>query len=123
MSEINKLPIPLNNYLRLIRRKESPYYDLICYIITDMERDYTRRSHPSVIYTINPRQLKEEIEEKLPRHKKLTTINITRTILALLHGSKLQRDEDYYVTTSSGGRKNYHIKVNPSNLTMLQMHI
>lgn len=123
MSEVPQIPIPLVNYLNLIQRKESPYYDLIQYIILDMERNFSRANlDHGIIYTINPRQLKEEIDEKIPS-KKLTPINISRTILALLYGSRLQKDEDFYTTTSSGGRKNYHIRVDSSSLTMLQMHL
>jgi len=123
MSEVPQIPIPLINYLNLIQRKESPYYDLVQYIIMDMERNFSSSNlNHGIIYTINPRQLKEEIDEKIP-NKKLTPINISRTILALLYGSRLQKDEDFYTTTSSGGRKNYHIKVDSSSLTMLQMHL
>jgi len=123
MSEIYRIPIPLINYLNLIQKKESPYYDLVRYLVRDMERDFQAgHPHNAVIYTINPRRLKEEIEEKIPSDK-LTTINISRTILALLYGSKLQKDEDYYITTSSGGRKNYHIKVNHNILSMFRMHL
>lgn len=122
MSEVQQIPIPLINYLHLIEKKKSPYYDLICYIISDMEKRYENRTQYGNIYTINPRLLKEEIEETIPSEK-LTTINISRTILALLYGSKLQKDEDYYVTTSSGGRKNYHIKVNSSVLSIFRMRL
>jgi hypothetical protein len=123
MSELYNIPIPLINYLHLIERKKSPYYDLARYLIRDMERGYEKgHPHNSFIYTINPRQLKEKVEEKIPS-KKLTPINISRTILALIYGSNLQRDEDYYVTTSSGGRKNYHIKVDHSILSTLRMHL
>jgi hypothetical protein len=123
MSETYQVPIPLINYLNLIERKRSPYYDLIRYLISDIEKNY-KHGHPhnSFIYTINPRLLKREIEDEIPSEK-LTTINISRTILALLYGSKLQRDEDYYITTSSGGRKNYHIKVNSSILSLLRMQL
>jgi hypothetical protein len=122
MSEARQIPIPLSNYLSLIQRKKSPYYDLILYILADMERKHRSGPGNSIIYTINPRQLKEEIEEKIPSEK-LTPINISRTILAFLYGSKLRKDEDYYVTTSSGGRKNYHIKVNQSILSALQTRL
>ncbi len=123
MSEIYRVPIPLINYLNLIERKRSPYYDLICYLISDMEENYKHRHpHKSIIYTINPRLLKKEIEDEIPS-KKLTTINISRTILALFYGSKLQKDEDYYITTSSGGRKNYHLKVNSNILSSLRMQL
>ncbi|UCD96621.1 MAG: hypothetical protein JSV35_00800 [Candidatus Bathyarchaeota archaeon] len=123
MSEISKIPIPLANYYNLIEKKKSPYYDLILYIISDMEQSL-KKTNPNVgfVYAINPRRLKEEIEETIPSGK-LTSINISRTVLALLYGSKLEKDKDYYVTTSSGGRKNYHIKVDHSILSSLQMHL
>jgi hypothetical protein len=122
MSEGHQIPIPLSNYLSLIEKKKSPYYDLILYILSDMERNYKHAPHDGMVYTINPRQLKDEIEERIPNDK-LTSINISRTILALLYGSKLRKDEDYYVTTSSGGRKNYHIKVDRGILSLLQTHL
>ena len=122
MSEIHQIPIPLSNYLSLIEKKQSPYYDLILYILADIEKNYKTAPHNGMIYMINPRQLKEEVEGKISSDK-LTTINISRTILALMLGSKLQKDEDYYVTTSSGGRKNYHIKVTSNVLSSLQMHL
>ena len=123
VSDSYQIPIPIVNYLHLIQKKKSPYYDLVQYILADMERSYKKGNrHYGVIYTINPRLLKEEIGEKIP-NKKLTPINISRTILALLYGSKLRKDEDFYTTTSSGGRKNYHIRVNSSSLSMLQVHL
>ena len=123
MSEVHKIPIPIINYLHLIERKQSPYYDLILYVLSDMERNL-KEAHLNhgIIYTINPRQLKEEIQEKIPG-KRLTPINISRTILALLYGSDLRKGEDYYATTSSGGRKNYHIKITKSNLSLLRTHL
>lgn len=122
MSEVSSIPIPLSNYISLIERKKSPYYDLILYILSDMEKNYKNGPRHGIVYTINPRRLKGEVEEKI-LSEKLTTINISRTILAFLYGSKLRKGEDYYVTTSSGGRKNYHIKVNRSVLSMLQVHL
>jgi hypothetical protein len=122
VSEIHQIPIPLSNYLNLIEKKQSPYYDLILYVLADIERTYKTAPRNSVIYTINPRQLKEKVDRKISSDK-LTTINISRTILALMLGSKLQKDEDYYVTTSSGGRKNYHIRVTSNVLSSLQMHL
>jgi len=122
MSEIHQIPIPLSNYLGLIERKKSPYYDLVLYILADMEKTFKESPHATIIYAINPRRLKEEMKAKIPSEK-LTPINIGRTILALLYGSNLRKDEDYYVTTSSGGRRNYHIKVNRSVLSTLQMHL
>jgi len=123
MSEVHRIPIPIINYLHLIERKESPYYDLILYLISDMERNLKEANlNHGIIYTINPRQLKEEIDEKISS-RKLTPINISRTILALLYGSELRKGEDYYATTSSGGRKNYHIKITQSNLSLLRTRL
>jgi regulator of PEP synthase PpsR (kinase-PPPase family) len=71
-----------------------------------------------VIYTINPRILQEEIEKRV-KDEKLTTVNVCRTILALLYGSKLSEEKDFYVTTTSGGRRNYHVKVNNRTLNSM----
>ena len=71
-----------------------------------------------VIYTINPRVLQEEIEKRV-RDEKLTTVNVCRTILALLHGSKLREEKDFYVTTTSSGRRNYNIRVNERTLSSM----
>jgi hypothetical protein len=123
MSEVRQIPIPIVNYFNLIRDKKSPYYDLILFLVADMEKNLKQNKlDHGIIYTINPRQLKDKIDEEISS-KKLTPINISRTILALLYGSKLEKDEDYYVTTSSGGRKNYHIKINHANLSSLQVHL
>jgi hypothetical protein len=98
--------------------RKSPYYDVIQFLLKDMEMHYEKRGGSEVVYAINPRTLHEEIDKKV-RNKKLTTVNICRTILALLYGSDLKEEEDFYVTTTSGGRRNYHIKVNPRTLNIL----
>src|SRR3972149_210060 len=117
---MSELSIPLSNYLYLIHKRKSPYYDLLQYVIADMERHYVALEYPvDAIYTINPRQLLKEIGEKIPSDK-LTTMNIARVILAAVYGSKLRKDEDYYVTKSSGGRRNYHIKLNQNVLSALR---
>jgi len=120
---MSELPIPFSNYLYLIRKRKSPYYDLLRYLIADMERHYVTLEFPlETIYTINPRQLQKQIEEKIPSDK-LTTMNIARVILAAIYGSKLRKDEDYYVTKSSGGRRNYHIKLNQNVLSALRSNL
>jgi regulator of PEP synthase PpsR (kinase-PPPase family) len=114
--EIRKVPYPISNYVKLIKdKKEYPYYHLIRYLLLDMEFYYRKNGRTEVVYMINPRRLQEEIEEKI-KSEKLTTVNILRTVLAVLYDSGLERDKDYYVTTSSRGRKNYHIKVNTKTL-------
>jgi hypothetical protein len=121
MSElrINEIPVPLANYVRLIKHRDYPYYDIVKHIVKDMEKHYERTEHSSgIVYTINPRVLQEEIEEKV-KSEKLTTVNICRSILALVYGSRLREEDDFYVTTTSHGRRNYHIKVNDHTLNSM----
>lgn len=122
MSEvhISDIPIPLVNYIHLIKYHKSPYYDIVQHILKDMEMHYERTGRGSeTVYAINPRVLQDEIEKKV-QSEKLTTINICRTILALFYGSNLREEDDFYVTTTSRGRRNYHIKVNAH--TLKSMH-
>jgi hypothetical protein len=85
----------------------------------DMEMRYHKTGQCSeVVYTINPRILQEEIEKKL-EDDKLTTINVCRTILAMLYGAELDQEKDFFVTTTSSGRRNYHIKVNNHTLSSM----
>jgi hypothetical protein len=62
--------------------------------------------------------LQEEIEKKVS-DEKLTSINVCRTIRAMLVGAKLDQEEDYYITTTSSGRRNYHVKVNTRTLNLM----
>jgi len=115
-----EIPIPLANYLFLIKYRKSPYYDIVKHLLAEMEMHYVKAGKGSeVVYTINPRMLQEAIEERI-RSEKVTTVNICRTILALLYGGKLREERDFYITTTSGGRKNYHIKVNSRTLNTLK---
>ncbi|MGD8545400.1 MAG: hypothetical protein PVH12_04400 [Candidatus Bathyarchaeota archaeon] len=121
MSElrINEIPVPLANYIRLIKHRYHPYYDIVRHVVNDMEKHYKRTEHTSgIVYTINPRVLHEQIEAKV-KSEKLTTVNICRSILALIHGSELREEDDFYVTTTSHGRRNYHIKVNDRTLNSM----
>lgn len=123
MSEIphsrDGIPIPLSNYVNLIRKRRSPYYDVVKYILLDMEHHFERAGRSEVIYTINPRKLYDEIEDKI-KSEKLTTTNICRTILAFLYGTQLKKGEDFYITTSARGRKNYHIRLTPATISLLK---
>jgi hypothetical protein len=115
-----EIPIPLINYVELIRNRKSPYYDVVHFLLKDMEMRHIKTGGQSeVVYSINPRVLQEEIEQVI-KNEKLTTVNVCRTILALLYGSKLSEDKDFYVTTTSGGRRNYHVKVNEHTLNSMQ---
>lgn len=125
MSEVHlrDIPIPLVNYIRLIKYHKSPYYDIVQHILKDMEIHYERTGGGSeTIYAINPRVLQDEIEKKV-ESEKLTTINICRTILALFYGSELREEDDFYVTTTSRGRRNYHVKVNTHTLNSMHRFI
>jgi hypothetical protein len=88
----------------------------------EMHRNKIGAQSSEVVYTINPRVLQEQIEEKI-RSEKLTTINICRTVSALLYGSRLREEEDFYTTTTSHGRINYHVKVNPRTLNSMSSFI
>ncbi len=115
----NGIPIPLANYIHLIRNRRSPYYDVVSFLLREMEMHYNKAGQNSeTVYTVNPRILQEEIEKRV-RNEKLTTVNVCRTILALLYGSKLSEEEDFYITTTSSGRRNYQIKVNNRTLNSL----
>ena len=121
MSEVqrNGISIPVASYVELIRNRKSPYYDIVQFLLKDMEMHHIRMGQSSeVVYTINPRILQEEIEKRV-KNEKLTTVNVCRTILALLYGSKLSEEKDFYVTTTSGGRRNYHVKVNDRTLNSM----
>ena len=119
MSEINQeIPIPLVNYLHLIRDRKSPYYDIVQFILKEMEIHFKEGQGTEVVYTINPRVLQEEIEKRV-KNEKLTTVNVCRTVLALMHGSKLSEEGDFYSTTTSGGRRNYHVVVNDRTLNLM----
>ena len=119
MSEIREIPIPLVNYVHLIRQRKSPYYEIVEFLMKDMETHLSRTGQETgSVYTINPRLLQEEIEKKIS-DEKLTSVNVCRTILAMLHGAELNEEKDYYITTTSSGRRNYHIKVNPYTLTQM----
>jgi hypothetical protein len=113
------IPVPLINYIHLIKERKSPYYEIVEHVMKEMEMRYTTGGQGSVgVYTINPRMLQEEIEKKM-RDERLTTVNVCRTILALLYGAQLSEERDFFVTTTSSGRRNYHIKV--SNRTLNSM--
>jgi hypothetical protein len=117
--QVSDVPVPLVNYIYLIKNRKRPYYEIVEFLMKDMEMRYYRTGQGSeVVYTINPRILQEEIEKKL-EDDKLTTINVCRTILAMLYGAELDQEKDFFVTTTSSGRRNYHIKVNNRTLSSM----
>lgn len=119
MSEIRDIPIPLVNYVNLIRDRKSPYYEIVEFLMKDMEMHFYKAGQGAgAVYTINPRMLQEEIEKKVS-DEKLTSVNVCRTVRAMLNGAKLDEETDYFVTTTSSGRRNYHINVNPRTLNRM----
>jgi regulator of PEP synthase PpsR (kinase-PPPase family) len=116
---VPEIPVPLINYVQLIKQRRSPYYEIVEFLMREMEVRYKGTGQNSeVVFTVNPRILQEEIEERV-RNEKLTTVNICRTILALLYGAQLDEEKDFFVTTTSSGRRNYHIKVNNRTLNSM----
>ena len=116
---MSEIPVPIVNYVHLIKSRRSPYYDIGEFLMKEMEMHYYRSGlGAEVVYTINPRILQGEIEKRL-RNEKLTTVNICRTILAFLYGARLDEERDFFVTTTSGGRRNYHIRVNNRTLNLM----
>lgn len=117
--QVSDVPVPLVNYIYLIKNRKRPYYEIVEFLMKDMEMRYYRSGRGSeVVYTINPRILQEEIEKKI-EDDKLTTVNVCRTILAMLYGAELDQEKDFFVTTTSSGRRNYHIKVNNRTLSSM----
>jgi hypothetical protein len=115
-SEVPKLPIPLSIYLEGIRKKKD-YYDWISYLLHDAEEEFVNFGERSFTKTFKPRILVAEIKRRYPS-KKLNVHNLSRSISALFHGSRLREDEDYY-TTSGKSDTNYHLEVTESNLKSL----
>jgi len=117
------LPIVVT-YLNLIKKKKSPYYDIACHLIKEMEKTQKRNQELyDIIYVINAKKLEKELSKKISRtkvRKKLTATNIARTILAILKGGNLKKEEEYYTTIRRGGGKNYHIKINQKTLEKLK---
>jgi len=117
----SEIPIPLINYVNLLIKKVSPYYEVIQFLLKDMEFCYKnaqREGQSEIVYTINPRMLQEQIEKKI-RDEKLTTINISRTILAFFYLTGLKEKGDFYTTTTHGGRKNYHVRLTSETINLL----
>jgi len=119
----SEIPTPIHNYLYLIQGKKPPYYDVVLFIVSEMEKHLSEaEALKEVLYTVNPKRLRREMEKRV-KHEKLTTLNISRTILAFIYGNNLKKDSDYYVTTTSGGCKNYHIRVNSNVLSAFKASI
>jgi len=64
--QMNNIPIPLVNYVKLIRNRKSPYYDVVYFLFKEMEMHHNKMGQSSeVVYTINPRikkRLRRELE-------------------------------------------------------------
>jgi len=103
------------NYLRLIRERQYPYYLIAKRLSDDMEAYYKPRSPAEIIYTLNPKWLYQELDPEI-KHEKLTIKNISRIIRAFLTGKNLE----YYTTTTSGGRRSYHVALNPQVVKKLR---
>jgi regulator of PEP synthase PpsR (kinase-PPPase family) len=115
---MSEIPIPLINYWNLIKNKKRPYYDIVEFLVKDMEFKFISNGQPIYTYHINPRILQEEIEKKT-KDEKVTTRNVCRTVLAALYGSKLQEEKDFSIKTAYGGKRNYSVRINSRTLNSL----
>ena len=110
---------PSSELRRVDTRSQVTVLRYCQFLLKDMEMHYQRTGQGSeTVYAINPRILQGEVE-KIVSDDRLTTVNVCRTILALLYGSDLSEEKDFYVTTTSSGRRNYHIKINSRTLTSM----
>ena len=111
---MTELPKPLNQYLILLKNRERPFYGIALIVYKDMEKYlYEVRSGKSCIYTANLRRLREKIEKE---GYKMSSIGISRILRALFFGSNLR----WYATTSSGGKKNYHVELDKNALNSVR---
>ena len=111
MQEIYELSIPLKNYQELaIRKKKDPYHSLLVELLREMDTEY--KSQGEFVYVPNIREVQERTNCELSK----TTI--IRSILAWVKTAGLNKDE-FYTTTTVGGCKRYHIKVNERTLNLL----
>ncbi len=122
----NDVSAPFDDYVILIKGGESPYFEIAKYALLEMAKIYPKDGKTEIVYTINPRTLQGDLEKEFVKkfgedwykescreiRKKLTSVNVTRCLRAMMLGRKLEEDEDWYLTTTSRGRKNYHFKVN-----------
>ena len=78
MSEVKKpeIPVPIINYVDLIKNKRSPYYEIVKHLLEEMDISYRKAGVSEVMYTINPRQLQKEIEDKIKSEKLNNVIHI-----------------------------------------------
>lgn len=115
------VPLPLFiNIMNRIKEKKSPHYDAVKYILDDMEIHLIKSGLPVTIYAINPRLLEKEIEQKIESEKKLSVRGVSYLARSFLSYSPLKKDKDYWVSTTSGGKTNYHVKVDSNVLGILR---
>jgi len=111
MQEVCKLPIPLSNYQDLvIRKKKKPYYRVVLELFREMENQHKLQGDFTYVPEI------EKIQERT--NYEVSKITIMRSILAWVKTAGLS-DEEFYVTTTAGGCKRYHIRVNERTLSLL----
>jgi len=135
--EINKIPLPFRSYARLLIEKRSPYFDVVDFLLKEFEFHYKKAGQSQIVYMINPRLLAKQVELLVEAkqdakqlepsvadeyREKLTSKNVCNTILAFFHicekKGKLKKGEDFYATTVTSGRKNYHVKIDGKTLNV-----
>ena len=63
--KIGEIPIPLINYINLIRDRKPPYYDIVEHLVKEMKLYYLKGEQSVFVYAINPRILQEELEQNI----------------------------------------------------------
>lgn len=76
-------------------------------VINAIKKESLKKWIKKMLMLRRARILQDEIEKKV-ESEKLTTVNICLTILAFFYESDLREEDDFYVTTTSRGRRNYH---------------
>lgn len=107
---INGIPSFLIDYAKLIILEKSPYSDIVKHIVKEMELHYQRAGKSEVVCVITPQILVDELNAKVENQEKLTTHNVCLTIRAFCCLCGLKEGKDFFTTTRSHGRKNYHLK-------------
>jgi len=109
MEELRK---PFIQYVPLITQRTQPYHWVCVFLCRDMERKLyevqRKLNHDEFIYSVNPREVGRKFN--------LSSITVSRVLRTFLYKSKLKENDDWYTTTSSGGVRNFKIRVTPSTI-------
>jgi len=115
------LAAPLDNYYWLLRKGTEPYHGFYKKFIEYVEREYAANRYPKeMVIGFSPKDLPKVMQinlNEIPDSHKLTTLNICRIISAAAISTI---KDDFFATTTGNGKRNYHMKVTPKNITCLK---